>query len=223
MRILLVEDNELLGEAIRDYLKKSYFTVDWVKDGLAAQRAILPETDTFDLIILDIGLPGKSGIAVLNSIREKNILTPVIILTAKDDIDTKILSLDTGANDFMSKPLNFEELKARINSHIRTAGGRKSNILQVGDVSINPKSFQISAKEEEISLSKREFMIVQKIAEKAGSVVTREQIAQTIYGWQDDSESNTIEVYLHSIRKKLGEHLNIRTIRGVGYIIDKKE
>lgn len=220
MRILLVEDNELLGEAISSGLKKERFTVDWIKNGLEAQRAILPNTESFDAIILDLGLPGKSGLSVLKTIRENKIATPVIILTATDDIETRIKGLDAGANDFIAKPFNFLELKARINAQIRSASARTSNILEVGCIRLDPQSHEVKAADENVKLSKREFVILHKMLEQAGKVVTRDQISQIMYGWGDESDSNTVEVYIHSLRKKLGQHLNLRTIRGVGYIVD---
>ena len=220
MRILLVEDNELLGEAICSGLKEEKYTVDWIKDGLEAQRAVLPGVETFDAIVLDLGLPGKSGLSVLKSIRNNQISTPVIILTATDDIDTRIKGLDAGANDFIAKPFNFLELKARINAQIRSANSRTSSAISVGDITLDTSSHEVKVKDEIVILSKREFVIVQKLLENAGKVVTRDQISQTIYGLDDDSDSNTVEVYIHSVRKKLGESLKLRTIRGVGYIVD---
>ena len=220
MRILLVEDNELLGEAICNGLKQELYTVDWIKNGLEAQRAILPEKENFDAIILDLGLPGASGLSVLKSIREKKITTPVIILTATDDIETRIKGLDAGANDFIAKPFNFLELKARLNAQIRSATARTSNTIEVGDIALDPQSHEVKAAGQHVNLSKREFVILQKLAEQAGKVVTRDQISQVMYGWGDESDSNTVEVYIHSIRKKLGSNLNLRTIRGVGYIVD---
>lgn len=220
MRILLVEDNELLGDAICQGLKQENFTVDWIKDGLKAQRAILPGVEAFDAIVLDLGLPGKSGLSVLKSIRDNKILTPVIILTATDDIDTRIKGLDAGANDFIAKPFNFLELKARINAQIRSANSRTSDEIKVGNITIDTSSHEVKIKNQKVFLSKREFGILNKLLEHAGRVVTRENISQVMYGWGDESESNTIEVYIHSIRKKMGDNLKLRTIRGVGYIVD---
>lgn len=222
MRILLVEDNELLGEAICSGLRNERFTVDWIQNGLEAQRAVLPGTENFDAIILDLGLPGKSGLAVLKSIRDQKITTPVIILTATDDIETRIKGLDAGANDFIAKPFNFLELKARINAQIRSASARTSNTIQVGRVRLDTQAHEVRSGNQIINLSKREFSILQKLLEQAGKVVARDQISQIMYGWGDESDSNTIEVYIHSIRKKLGENLKLRTIRGVGYIIDEE-
>ncbi len=220
MRILLVEDNELLGEAICSGLKQELFVVDWIKNGLEAQRAVLPGKESFDAIILDLGLPGKSGLSVLKSIRDNKISTPVIILTATDDIDTRIKGLDAGANDFIAKPFNFLELRARLNAQIRGANLRTSNLLVAGNITMNHQSHEVKVQGSTLNLSKREFVILHKLLEQAGKVVTREQISQVMYGWGDESDSNTVEVYIHSVRKKLGENLKLRTIRGVGYIVD---
>lgn len=223
MRILLVEDNELLGEAIATGLKKDRFTVDWIKNGLEAQRAVLPSSENFDAIILDLGLPGKSGLSVLKTIRENKISTPIIILTATDDIETRIKGLDAGANDFIAKPFNFLELKARINAQIRSSNSRTSNILQVGKIFLDPSSYEVKIDNNPVILSKKEFIILHKLLEQAGKVVAREQILQIMYGWNEESDSNTVEVYIHSLRKKMGADFKLRTIRGVGYILDINE
>lgn len=220
MRILLVEDNKLLGEAICEALKQERFTVDWITDGLAAQRAFAHNMENFDAIILDLGLPGASGLSVLKTIRNSKSTTPVIILTATDDLETRVKGLDAGANDFVAKPFNFRELTARINAQIRSANSRTSNEIKVGKVTLNTDSHEVKVKNQKIVFSKREFSILQKLLDQAGKVVTRDTILQVMYGWDDESDSNTVEVYIHSIRKKLGEHLQLRTIRGVGYIVD---
>lgn len=220
MRVLLVEDNELLGEGTCTGLQQYGFTVDWVKDGLAAQTAVLTQAEHFDAIILDLGLPKKSGLEVLVSVRKHHIQTPIILLTAASDLFTKVQCLDSGANDFITKPFKLAELAARIRAQIRGGSGRADPKLVIGDVTLDPAAHKAFALDEEIPLSRREFALLHKMMEQGGKVQTRDALTQTLYGWGEDVDSNTIEVYIHNLRKKFDTHLHIRTIRGVGYIIE---
>ena len=220
MRILLVEDNELLGEGTCTGLQQYGYTVDWVKDGLAGQTAALTQTEHFDAIILDLGLPKKSGQEVLVSIRKHNIQTPIILLTAASDLFTKVQCLDAGANDFITKPFKLAELAARIRAQIRGGAGRADPKIVVGEVTLDPAAHKVFVLDQEINFSRREFALLHKLMEQSGKVQTRDALTQTLYGWGEDVDSNTIEVYIHNLRKKLKDHLNLRTIRGVGYIVE---
>ena len=219
MHILLVEDDELLGDGIRVGLGQYGYTVCWLKDGQSAMQSLKEEK--FDLIVLDLGLPKVSGIAVLKFLRSKNMNTPVLILTACDAIEDRIVGLDAGADDYMTKPFDLDELCARIRALLRRAHGRVDSILTYGDISIDPASHIIFYKDELRNISRREFVLLQKFIENQGKVITRNQLTQTLYGWGDEVDSNALEVHIHNIRKKFGADL-IRTVRGVGYMMEKE-
>ena len=218
MRLLLVEDNPQLGDAIKHGLTQHQFTVDWITDGGQAQQAILNEQ--FDCIILDLGLPNLDGIEVLKQVRSRKCQTPILILSARDTIEDQVTGLDFGADCYLTKPFDLDLLIARIHALLRRPQERQDNELCHGNVSLNPKAFSFRINNTPISLSRREFNIVLKLLENIGRVITRDQLSQAIYGWSDDVDSNTIEVHIHNIRKKCGTNLNIRTIRGVGYLIE---
>jgi two-component system response regulator QseB len=219
MRILLVEDDELLGDGVRTGLLQFQYTVDWVKNGLAALQAL--QTEHFDLAILDLNLPRMSGLEILKTIRAKNNTIPVLILTARDTIDDRIQGLDLGADDYLVKPFDLDELCARIRAiKRRTSSNRTAPILSVGLVSLDPATRSVYIDKDIMELSRREFSLLQMLMENVGRVLSREQITQSLYGWGDDIDSNALEVHVHNLRKKFGEKF-IRTIRGVGYIIEK--
>lgn len=220
MRILLVEDDELLGDGIRVGLTQYRYTVDWVKNGIAALQAI--QTEHFDVVILDIGLPKLSGAEVLKTIRAKNIHVPVLILTARDTIDDRIQGLDIGADDYMVKPFDLNELCARIRAVKRRMSSRGEPTVAIGDIALDPASRAVTKAGVTIELSRREFVLLQMLMENAGKVLSREQITQSLYGWSDDIDSNALEVHVHNLRKKIDNDL-IVTIRGVGYMIDKNK
>ncbi|MBU0744047.1 MAG: response regulator transcription factor [Gammaproteobacteria bacterium] len=219
MRILLVEDDELLGDGIRSGLAQYQYTVDWVKNGLAAWSAL--QSEHFDLVILDLGLPKLSGEEVLNNMRSKNILTPVIILTAHDTIHSRIKGFDSGADDYVTKPFNLEELCARIRAlRRRTSSSNVNTTLTVGDITLDPATRLVFKDGQMVELSRREFVLLQMLLENAGKVMSREQATQSLYGWGYDIDSNALEVHIHNLRKKL-KCKNITTIRGVGYMLTK--
>ncbi|MGC6404468.1 MAG: response regulator [Candidatus Comchoanobacterales bacterium] len=218
MRLLLVEDNIQLGDAIKLALTQHQFTVDWITDGAQAQHAIL--NDQFDCIVLDLGLPNIDGISILKHVRERKCQTPILILSARDTIDDQVKGLDIGADCYLTKPFDVELLVARIHALLRRPQERQDNELKHGNITLNPKAFTFTIDNTPVSLSRREFNIVQKLLENIGRVITRDQLSQAIYGWSDDVDSNTIEVHIHNIRKKCAHHLAIRTIRGVGYLIE---
>lgn len=219
MRILLVEDDELLGRGIHLGLTQYQYTVDWVKNGLAAWSAL--QTEHFDLVILDLGLPKLSGEDILKNMRAKNILTPVIILTAHDAIHHRIQGFDNGADDYVTKPFNLEELCARIRAiRRRTSSTRENTTITTGDITLDPTTRLVFKSGKMVELSRREFVLLQMLLENAGKVLTREQATQSLYGWGYDIDSNALEVHVHNLRKKL-KCKNISTIRGVGYMLNK--
>jgi two-component system, OmpR family, response regulator QseB len=219
MRVLLVEDDELLGDGIQAGLAQYRYTVDWAKDGQKALHAILNES--FEAIILDLGLPKYSGLEVLKTIRAKHINVPVIILTARDSIEDRIKGLDSGADDYLTKPFNLEELCARLRAiQRRGSSGRTETVITYGDISLDPVAYKVYKAEQPIDVSRREFALLHMLLSHIGQVITRERLTQNLYGWREDIDSNAIEVHIHNLRKKLGENL-IHTIRGVGYIVEK--
>lgn len=221
MRILLVEDDELLGDGLRAGLVHYKYTVDWVKDGQAALQAITAEQ--FEVIILDLGLPKRSGIEVLKSMRSKGITTPVLILTARDGVENLVTGLDSGADDYLAKPFDLEELCARIRAlQRRGSGGRAEPIIHFGAITLDPASYTVYKDGELVNISRREFVLLHLLLDNAGRVLSREYLTQNLYGWGSDVDSNALEVHVHNLRKKFGNKL-ITTIRGVGYIVEKQE
>ena len=218
MRILLVEDDDLIGDAIKNGLEQDKYTADWVKDGNSAILAL--KNETFDLVVLDIGLPQRSGLEVLKEVRGSGNVTPVLVLTARDTVSDRIAGLDSGADDYLAKPFDMDELVARIRALLRRSRGRANPILTHGDISLDPAAHKVTRADEVVELSGREFAILQVLLEFSGKVMSRSRLEEELYGWSSDVESNTVEVYIHHLRKKLGSDL-IRTIRGVGYMIDK--
>lgn len=220
MRVLLVEDDEMLGEVVRNGLTQYGYTVDWVKDGQSAQAALLSEGDTFDIVVLDIGLPRKSGLEVLKTVRSKNIATPVVVLTARETIEDRVKGLDAGADDYIVKPFDLDELCARMRALQRRTTSRAAPKIVHENITIDPAAHTVTLNDQDIKLSRREFVLLLKLIENAGRVLSREHLTSSLYGWGDEIDSNALEVHIHNLRKKFGGHL-IRTIRGVGYMVDK--
>ena len=218
MRLLLVEDDELLGDAVKTGLIQFGYFVEWLKDGEMARGAI--QTNTFELIILDLGLPKLSGTNLLRIIRQKGDNTPVIILTARDSVEDRIKGLDNGADDYLTKPFDFNELIARIRALSRRSLGRAETIIQYKNIKLDPASHSVMADNVLVNVPRREFALLQKLLENAGHVLSREQLMQSMYAWDDLVDSNVLEVHVHNLRKKLNTQL-IRTIRGIGYMIEK--
>jgi two-component system response regulator QseB len=221
MRIFLVEDDKALGSLIYNALHKTGDVVDWVKDGQAAIDALTNKTEKFDVIILDLGLPKVSGLNVLQKIRRSGISTPVMILTARDTVEDRVKGLDSGSDDYLTKPFDLDELLARLRALQRRSVARTENLIRYKEIVLNPASHTITANDQPVTLPRREFALLQKLLENVGYVITREVLGQTIYGWNEEVDSNTLEVHIHNIRKKLGIDC-IRTIRGVGYMIEKE-
>lgn len=221
MRILLVEDDTLLGDGIYQGLKTSNYTVDWVKDGKSAHDVICSKHENFDIIVLDLGLPKMSGLEVLTAIRGKKIATPVLILTAFETVEDRIKGLDAGADDYITKPFDLAELNARIRALLRRSQERAQPTITHKDIVIDPASHIVTQAGQPVMVSRREFALLQKLLENTGRVISREQLNQTLYGWGENIDSNALEVHIHNLRKRFGQGL-IRTIRGVGYMIEKE-
>lgn len=218
MRLLLVEDDLMLGEALQDALMPHSYVVDWVKDGESALKSLRREH--FEIIILDIGLPGMDGFEVLKKLRSENFAVPVLLLTARDSLTDKVTGLDAGADDYLLKPFDLDELLARLRALSRRAAGRAIPFINYGKLCINPENHTVSYDDQPIILARREYMVLIKLLENTGRVLSREQLEQSLYGWLDDVDSNALEVHIHHIRKKIPTDL-IRTVRGVGYTINK--
>ena len=222
MRILLVEDDELLGDGICSGLTHYGHTVDWVKDGRSAYKAITSAIESFDMIVLDLGLPKLDGLDVLKMIREQNIATPVVVLTARETIDDRVKGLDAGADDYITKPFDLDELCARMRALQRRAKSRVKPVITYKDVVLDPASHVVTLGKEEVIISRREFALLQKLLENTGRVISREQLNQALYGWGENIDSNALEVHIHNLRKRFGNKL-VKTIRGVGYMIEKED
>lgn len=222
MRVLLVEDDELLGDGIRSGLKHYGHTVDWVKDGRSANDILTAKHESFDIIVLDLGLPRMSGLEVLKSIRERNVTSPVVILTARDNVEDRVRGLDTGADDYITKPFDLDELCARMRALQRRSKSRAKPVLRYGNITLDPAAHVVTLDGEEVIVSRREFALLQKLLENAGRVISREQLNQTLYGWGENIDSNALEVHIHNLRKRFGTN-TIRTIRGVGYMAEKRD
>ena len=216
MRLLLVEDDKLLGEGIYAGLCQEGYAVDWVRDGEAAESACLRED--YDCMVLDIGLPRQSGLDVLDHVRAHGNDTPVLMLTARDTITDRINGLDHGADDYMIKPFDLDELHARIRAVMRRGAGRSSPVLTSGDIELDPVAHTVKKAGELVELTPKCFSILQTLMENKGRVMSRTRLEESLYSWKDEIESNAVEVHIHHLRKKLGSDL-IRTIRGVGYIL----
>lgn len=214
MRILLVEDDKLLGDGIRAGLTLASYAVDWVRDGEMALRALVDHE--YDACILDLGLPKKDGIAVLRELRQRNNRTPVIVLTARDTRDDKIIGLDSGADHYLTKPFDLGELEAHIRAVVRRAGDQAQPLLVHGGVSLDPASKQASVGGKPIALSAREYALLLDFMRHPGHLRSRAQLEESLYAWGEEVESNALEVYIHHLRKKLGADF-IQTVRGLGY------
>ena len=218
MRILLVEDDPQLGDGLTIGLRQAGFAVDWVKDGNSADHAL--QSETFDLVVLDLGLPRLSGMEVLRRARGRRQTLPVLILTARDATGDKVSGLDGGADDYLVKPVDLDELAARIRALTRRSAGRAAPLLTHGDLTLDPAAHSVTLAGAPVDLSSREFSLLQLLLENVGRVLTRSHLEQSLYGWRDEPDSNALEVHIHHLRKKLGSEL-IRTLRGVGYTIPR--
>ncbi|MBK8580063.1 MAG: response regulator [Candidatus Accumulibacter sp.] len=214
MRILLVEDDDLLGDGIRAGLKLADYAVDWVRDGEAARLALLDHA--YQACVLDLGLPKRDGLWLLKDLRERGNPLPVLILTARDSSADKIAGLDAGADDYLTKPFDLFELQARLRALIRRAGGSATPRLEHAGVVLEPASKRVSRDGQPVTLSAREFALLLDLLSHKNHIRTRAQLEESLYAWGEETGSNTVEVYIHHLRKKLGAQF-IRTVRGLGY------
>lgn len=216
MRVLLVEDDAMIGASVRQGLRQDGFAIDWVQDGAAAELALACET--YDVMLLDLGLPRKAGLEVLRSMRARGQGLPVLIVTARDAIPDRIAGLDAGADDYLVKPFDLDELAARIRALLRRRAGRLEPVVRIANLTINPATHAVTRDAEPVSLSGREFALLMALVERPGAVLSRAQLEEKIYGWGEEVGSNAIEVHIHALRKKLGADL-IHNVRGVGYTV----
>ena len=218
MRLLLVEDDTMIGESVLDLLRAEHYAVDWVKDGEMAETAL--RTQSYDLVLLDLGLPRRDGLSVLRSMRARKERTPVLVATARDSIQQRIEGLDAGADDYVLKPYDLDELLARIRALLRRASGRAEPVYEHMGVSINPATREVSVRGDPVVLSAREWAVLEPLLARPGMVLSRAQLEDKLYGWKDEISSNAVEVYVHGLRKKLGAEL-IHNVRGVGYMVPR--
>jgi len=217
VRVLLVEDDDLLGEAVRDGLRQEGYVVDWVQDGGAALAAL--STTAFNALVLDLGLPRTDGLSVLRWLRHGGRSTPVVIVTARDRVADRIAGLDAGADDYLIKPFDIEELGARLRAITRRAEGCAETVLTSGDVVLDLRQRVVTFQGEPAALTAREYAVVELLMRKAGCLVTRAEIEEELYGFEDDIASNAIEVHIHNLRRKLGQRF-ITNLKGRGYRIE---
>jgi two-component system, OmpR family, response regulator len=218
MRILVVEDDPLLGDGIKAGLAQAGFAVDWVRDGVAARLAL--ETGPFDAVVLDLGLPRLDGLDLLRRMRAAGNKTPVVIVTARDAVGDRVKGLDCGADDYVVKPFDLHELAARLRALIRRSAGEAAPLLRAGGIELDPAARRAVFKGEPVDLPAREFALLHALMLGAGRVLTREQLAERLYAWGEEVESNAIDVHVHHLRRKLAPEL-IRTVRGVGYLMPR--
>ncbi|MGB6450986.1 MAG: response regulator transcription factor [Steroidobacteraceae bacterium] len=218
MRVLLVEDDRMIAEAVRTALQQDGHTVDWIRDGVAAAAAL--DSASFDMVLLDLGLPKRAGLDVLRDARGRGATAPVIIITARDDVQSRVAVLDSGADDYLVKPFDLDELAARMRSVLRRGAGRGDPVIEHAGIRLNPVTREVSRNGEPIALSAREYAVLEALLLRPGAILSRAQLEDRLYGWGGEIESNAVEVYVHSLRRKLGTDA-IRTVRGVGYCVAK--
>ena len=217
MRLLLVEDDAMIGEALEATLREASYAVDWVRDGLMATTAL--KTHGYELVLLDLGLPGKDGITLLRQLREDGHATPVVIITARDSVEDRILGLDVGADDYVLKPFDAKELLARMRAVLRRKAGAAAPVLSNGIVSLDPATHQATSPEAEPSiLSNREFALLNALMVRPGAILSRSELEDRVYGWGEEVDSNAIEFLIYTLRKKLGSSA-IQNVRGVGWMV----
>jgi two-component system response regulator QseB len=218
MRLLLVEDDAMIGESLCAALRQDGYTVDWVQDGRAAEAALA--NPVYELVLLDLGLPKKDGLAVLRNLRARGERVPVLVLTARDSVSDRVTGLDAGADDYLVKPFSLEELAARIRALLRRDAGRAEPLVRVGAVTLNPATREVALDGKPVALSAREYALLEALAARPGAVLSRAQLEEKLYGWGHEVESNTVEVYIHSLRRKFGQQF-IKNVRGVGYMVPR--
>lgn len=219
MRLLLVEDDAMIGTSLQTGLQQFGYTVDWVRNGGAAESAT--ETTEYDAILLDIGLPGKTGLESLAFWRKRNNPVPVLIITARDAVSDRIRGLDAGADDYLVKPFDLDELAARLRALLRRRAGRASPLIEHGTLTLDPATHEVRLDGQPVNLSGREFALLHALLEKPGVPFSRSQLEDRLYGWEEEIGSNAVEVHIHTLRRKLGSDW-IRNVRGVGYMVPRQ-
>jgi two-component system response regulator QseB len=218
MRLLLVEDDAMIGEAVRTGLRQDGFTIDWVRDAESGEAAL--SSEEYALLLLDLGLPRKGGLDWLRELRRRGNSTPVLVLTARDTVPDRVAGLDSGADDYLVKPFDLDELGARVRALLRRRAGRTESVLQYGDLVLDPATHEARLQDNPLALSAREYALLAALLERPGAILSRGQLEQRLYGWGEEVESNAIEVHIHNLRKKLGADF-IRNVRGLGYTLSK--
>ena len=216
MRLLLVEDDPMIGAGVQSGLRQEGHTVDWVRDGKAAELALA--SGVHEMLLLDLGLPHKSGLELLSGLRRRGLDLPVLVITARDSVADRVKGLDAGADDYLVKPFDLDELSARIRALMRRRAGRASPRIEHGPLTLDPATHQVTLNGDPLALSAREFALLHALLEQPGVPLSRAQLEERLYGWNEEVESNTVEVYIHALRRKLGAEW-IRNVRGVGYRI----
>jgi two-component system response regulator QseB len=216
VRLLLVEDDPMIGESIVEGLRSESYAVDWVRDGRDAELAL--KTVDYDLMLLDLGLPGKQGMEVLLTARKRGADLPVLIITARDGTPARVAGLDAGADDYLVKPFDLDELLARIRALLRRRVNRTRSVIEHGALTLDLASHEVTFEGAPVKLSAREFSVLRALLDNPGSVVSKSQLEEKLYGWNSEVESNTVDVYVHHLRKKFGTDF-IKNVRGVGYKI----
>ncbi|MBD3813357.1 response regulator [Thiobacillus sp.] len=216
MRILLVEDDRMLGDGLQAGLTQAGYAVDWLRDGEAAVSAL--STESFAAVVLDLGLPKRDGLSVLQWLRGRHDATPVLILTARDQLEDKVRGLDLGADDYVLKPFDLDEIAARLRALVRRAHGRPEPVLTAGEIELNPAARSVTRAGQAVELTPREFDLLHLLLENTDRVLTRRTLEEQLYTWNEAVDSNALEVHIHHLRRKLGNDL-IRTVRGVGYMV----
>ncbi len=219
MRLLLVEDDEILGDGLAAGLKMEGYAVDWLTNGKLADEAL--KMNCYELVVLDLNLPDMDGLSILRALRARKDETPVLVLTAKDTVPDRVEGLDSGADDFVIKPFELDEVCARLRALARRNEGRSTPTIEHQGIVLDPASHQVTFNHENVELSQKEFEILSFLMSNIGRVVSRARLEESLYSWSSDIESNTVEVHIHYLRKKLDPSI-IRTVRGVGYIIDSE-
>lgn len=217
MRVLLIEDDPDLGEGIRTSLREEGYTLDWLRDGESAVHALREEG--FDLVVLDLGLPRLDGIQVLRQSRANGLTTPVLILTARDDTEDRVAGLDAGADDYLVKPFDIKELKARLRALLRRRNGPSQIQIEGGGIALDPATRRVTFEGQPVNLTPREYQLLHELLANPGKIFSRDRLMGLLYGWDEGVESNTLEVHIYNLRKKLRAEL-IRTVRGIGYRLE---
>jgi two-component system response regulator QseB len=218
MRLLLVEDDRMIGESVQKGLRQDNFSVDWAQDGRSAELAL--ETERYDCVLLDLGLPKKDGLELLRELRARHDTVPVVVITARDAVPERIKGLDTGADDYLVKPFDLDELAARVRAVVRRRDGRAEPVMEHMGLVLRPATHEATFEGRPLMLSQREFAVLEALLTRPGAILSRAQLEERIYGWGEEVESNAVEVFVHGLRRKLGADF-IRTVRGAGYMVPK--